>query len=86
MTEKERKIAKKNQARGYTINVLHQCINYIISAVLYCGFHLYADSYITLLHKCVRDAGKCLTVLTISHVDSYRDIDSYVTILPSVPT
>jgi len=28
----------------------------------------------------------CLTVLTISYVDSYRDIDSYVTILPSLPT
>ena len=28
----------------------------------------------------------CLTVLTISYVDSYRYIDSYVTILPSVPT
>jgi len=27
----------------------------------------------------------CLTVLTISYVDSYRDIDSYVTILPSLP-
>jgi len=27
-----------------------------------------------------------LTVLTISYVDSYRDIDSYVTILPSLPT
>jgi len=28
----------------------------------------------------------CLTVLTISNVDSYRDIDSYVTILPSLST
>ena len=28
----------------------------------------------------------CLSVLTISYVDSYRDIDSYVTILPSLPT
>jgi len=28
----------------------------------------------------------CLTVLTISYVDSYRDIDSYVTIPPSLPT
>ena len=28
----------------------------------------------------------CLTVLTISYVDSYRDIDSNVTILPSLPT
>ena len=28
----------------------------------------------------------CLTVLTISYVDSYRDIDSYVTILPSLLT
>jgi len=28
----------------------------------------------------------CLTVLIISYVDSYRDIDSYVTILPSLPT
>ena len=28
----------------------------------------------------------CLTVLTISYADSYRDIDSYVTILPSLPT
>ena len=28
----------------------------------------------------------CLTVLTISYVDSYRDVDSYVTILPSLPT
>ena len=81
MTEKERKIAKKSSTWLH-----YQCINYIISAVLYCGFHLYADNYITLLHKCVRDAGKCITVLTISHVDSYRDIDSYVTILPSVPT
>jgi len=31
-------------------------------------------------------AGQCLTVLTISYVDSYRDTDSYVTILPSLPT
>ena len=28
----------------------------------------------------------CLTVLTISYVDSYRDTDSYITILPSLPT
>ena len=28
----------------------------------------------------------CLTVLIISYVDSYRDIDSYVTILSSLPT
>ena len=28
----------------------------------------------------------CSTVLIISYVDSYRDIDSYVTILPSLPT
>jgi len=28
----------------------------------------------------------CLTVHTISYVDNYRDIDSYVIILPSVPT
>jgi len=28
----------------------------------------------------------CLTVLIISYVDSYRDIDSYVTLLPSLPT
>jgi len=28
----------------------------------------------------------CLTILIISYVDSYRDIDSYVTILPSLPT
>jgi len=28
----------------------------------------------------------CLTVLIISYVDSYRDIDSYVTIPPSLPT
>ena len=27
----------------------------------------------------------CLTVLTISYVDGYRDIVSYVTILPSLP-
>jgi len=28
----------------------------------------------------------CGTVLIISYVDSYRDIDSYVTVLPSLPT
>ena len=28
----------------------------------------------------------CLTILIISYVNSYRDIDSYVTILPSLPT
>ena len=28
----------------------------------------------------------CLTILTIRYVDSYRDIDSYITILPSLRT
>ena len=33
-----------------------------------------------------KGAVKRVCVLTISYVESYRDIDSYVTILPSLPT
>ena len=48
--------------------------------------YLWHCDQVTSRRRLPEDIGRhlCLTVLTISYVDSCRDIDSYVTILPSV--
>jgi len=50
--------------------------------------HLWHWDQVTSWRRLSEDSWRhfCLTVLIINYVDSYRDIDSYVTVLPSLPT
>jgi len=50
--------------------------------------YLWHCDQVTSRRRLSEDSGRhfCLTVLIISYVDVAREIDSYVTILPSLPT